>query len=264
MLRRMIGTIVALLLVLLLVPGQALAARPGNGGGGGGGGTTWNYTALGDSLGTGFGAAKGYVTRYSEYLAADNSVSVKLTNTSVNGWTSADLLGAIKTDRKMRNSVKGSHVVTWNIGGNDLRDARTKYKQGTCGGSDNQDCLRATVAAVTGNWDQIVEEIKALRGTATTLLRTMDIYNPYVSTDMADGSFYVFKQYLDEVNQHIAARAAHYGYEFAPVYVAFNGADGTEDPIAKGYIWIDGLHPNDTGHQVIAQLLRSLGYSPLR
>ena len=37
-----------------------------------------------------------------------------------------------------------------------------------------------------------------------------------------------------------------------------------EDPSDKGYITFDGLHPNDNGHKVIADLFRDLDYAPLR
>ena len=34
--------------------------------------------------------------------------------------------------------------------------------------------------------------------------------------------------------------------------------------IAKGLITLDGIHPNDNGHRVIADALRALGYAPLK
>lgn len=49
----------------------------------------------------------------------------------------------------------------------------------------------------------------------------------------------------------------------AMVFREFNGTSGTEDPRAKGYISLDGFHPNNTGHQKIADCLHALGYSPL-
>lgn len=244
----------AALMLLIFLPSIALAAKPVN----------WNYTALGDSLGTGFGAMQGYVSRYELYMETDTRANVTLSNRSVNGWTSTDLLNAIKTDSTMRSSVKAAQVVTWDIGGNDLRAARTSYKNGTCGGTDNQDCLRSTVATFTSNWDAIVTEIKALRGSAVTNLRTIDVYNPYVNEDKADGSFYVTKQYLDQLNAHIYAQAGTFGYKVGMVYDAFNGPNHDVDPGDKGWIFVDGLHPNDTGHKVIADQLRALGYSPLR
>ena len=36
-----------------------------------------------------------------------------------------------------RRATREAEIVTWNIGGNDLRAARNSYKKGTCGGVDN-------------------------------------------------------------------------------------------------------------------------------
>jgi lysophospholipase L1-like esterase len=47
------------------------------------------------------------------------------------------------------------------------------------------------------------------------------------------------------------------------VYLAFNGTNGDEDPKSKGYLSFDGVHPNNTGHRIIADELRKLGYVPL-
>jgi hypothetical protein len=44
------------------------------------------------------------------------------------------------------------------------------------------------------------------------------------------------------------------------VHQAFNGADGTQDPVAQGLIAADDFRPNDAGHKVIAG---HLGYARL-
>jgi lysophospholipase L1-like esterase len=236
--------------------------------------TGWKYTALGDSLATGILAFSGYVPRYQRHITADTGVSVSLTNLGQNGWTSADLLNALRTNRKFRSSVKAAQVVTWDIGGNDLRAARESYKVGTCyRDTDSQDCLRAAVETFETNWNAIIVEILALRATSGTIIRTMDVYNPYVNEDKAantwadDGGlddFQVVKQYLDEVNQHIASTATVKGIPYAKVYDAFNGPNGDTDPSSLGYITFDGLHPSDNGHTKIAELLQGLGYAPLK
>lgn len=250
-----------LALALLAAPTTSLAVgKPG----GGGSTAAWDYVALGDSLATGFGARKGYVPRYKDYVQTDTGASVKLNNLGQNGWTSTDLLNALKTNGTFQKAVSGAEVLTWDIGGNDLRAARDQYKQGTCGGSDNQDCLRATVATFKSNWDGIIAEILARRTTANTIIRTMDIYNAYVNEDKADGSFTVLKGYLDDVNAYIGSTAGGNGIPYAKVYEAFNGPNGDQDPEDKGYLSLDGLHPNDKGHKVIADLFRGLGYAPLK
>jgi lysophospholipase L1-like esterase len=110
-----------------------------------------------------------------------------------------------------------------------------------------------------------------LRSTSDTIVRTMDIYNPYVRTDIVSDTwqndrgmndFQVFKKYLDRVNRHIAATSYTTDVPYTPVYLAFNGTFGDEDPRSKGYLSLDGLHPNNTGHRIIAGELRMLGYAP--
>ena len=135
--------------------------------------------------------------------------------------------------------------------------------QKTCGGTDNQDCLRTAVATFQTNGDAIVIELLKLRLPSKTILRTMDIYNPYVAADTASGIFTTIEPYLDQVNSHILANAQANGIPVAAVHLVFNGAAGTQDPIAAGLLACDGFHPNDPGHKAIADQLRALAYAPL-
>src|SRR5215203_3963848 len=235
---------------------------------------SWDYVALGDSLATGFGAFTGYVPRYDAYIETDTRVAVTRTNLGRNGWTSSQLLSALRSDPTFRRAIREAEIVTWNIGGNDLRAARKSYKNGTCGGPDNQDCLQAAVAKLETNWDAITAEVLELRSTRPTIVRTMDIYNPYVRTDIVSNTwpydgrmgdmndFEVFKIYFGQVNSHIATTSNTKGVPYAQVYLAFNGTNGDEDPKSKGYLSFDGIHPNNTGHRIIADELRKLGYVP--
>ncbi len=237
----------------------------------------WRYTALGDSLATGYTTPSGYVPTYKNYIQMDTDVSVVLYNLGQNGWTSGSLLNALRTDSVFQNAVLQSEVVTWNVGINDYMNARNRYKNRKCEGTDNQNCLRSMVATFKGNWDGIIGEILIRRGTTYTIVRTMDIYNPWVATDKAKNTipdksetmvkgndFQVLKYYLDQVNGYIATTTTNNFIPSAQVYLSFNGANGDENPVAKGYIARDGLHPSDAGHQFIAGLLRGLGYAPLR
>jgi lysophospholipase L1-like esterase len=270
-LQRLLRLALFTLLLIMAPQGTALAAP------------SMDYVALGDSLATGFGAFRGYVPRYETYAETDTGATVRLTNLGRNGWTSSQLLYALRNDATFRQAVRGAEIVTWDIGGNDMRAARTSYKNETCGGTYNQRCLREAVAKLNANWDAITVKILSLRSTpdrvATkrTIIRTMDLYNPYVRTDKAadtgpydgpDGvqksDSEIFKGYLEQVNDHIAATSSANEVPYAKVYLAFNGPSGDEDPAAKGYLSFDGLHPNDTGHRVIAGKLRLLGYAPLR
>jgi lysophospholipase L1-like esterase len=234
---------------------------------------TLNYTGLGDSIAFGAFAppGSGYVPLYRSYLETDLSRAVNLYPLGVPGWTSYDLQAAVSNNFLFRLSIFYSDVVTWNIGGNDLIAARNQYKAGTCGGPLNQQCMADAVHAFKLNWDAIVTEILRLRRFRPTVIRTMTIYNPYVNIDKEADSwpgdlgndFQVLKPYLDEVNAYIGATADANKIAYAPVYEAFNGPAGDEDPGDKGLIAFNAFHPNAAGHALIASLLRELGYVPI-
>ncbi len=242
-----------------------LGLLTGCGNGTGSGSTQWRYTALGDSLAVGIlDSQGGYVRRYDAYITTDTGVTVSLTDLGVNGAHSGDLLKSLENDPNFRSHVSSSQVVTWDIGGDDLLHAVNLFRNGQCGGADNQDCLRSAVATFMPDWDAIVQQILALRDKNQTIIRTMDVYNPFVAELMVQGTFSTVEPYLDQVNQHIASSAKANGIPMAQVHLAFNGPNGDQDPVAKGLITVDGIHPNDNGHKVIADALRALGYAPLK
>jgi lysophospholipase L1-like esterase len=225
---------------------------------------TWQYTALGDSLADGVLAQEGYVARYATYVNLDTGSNVTTTNLGVPGWHSGDLLNAIQTDQHFKDEISSAQVLTWDIGGDDLANAHDNFTGGTCGGTDNQDCLRNAVATFKTNWDGIISNLLLQRSTGNTIIRTMDIYNPYVASDMQAGIFDTVEPYLDDVNNYIHSTASANGIPVANVHEAFNGADGRTDPGTLGLIAVDGFHPDDAGHKAIADQLRALQYAPLK
>jgi len=242
------------MLALLLVARPAAAQQ----------GQVWQYTALGDSLAAGLNDSQGgYVPRFRNYVQSDTGATVNLNNRGVSGWTSEDLLRALRADETLRTQIANSQIVTWNIGANDFQDAVRRYQSGTCGGADNQDCIRATVANFKTNWNAIIAQILSLRSPSNTILRTMDNYNPAVDLARAFGVLPVIKPYLDDINRFIVLSALSNRILPARVYHAFNGANGESDAGRRGYLSADGVHPNDTGHDIIATAFRALGYQPL-
>jgi lysophospholipase L1-like esterase len=225
---------------------------------------TWQYTALGDSLAAGLNDSQGgYAARFRNYVQADTGASVTLNNRGVSGWTSAQLLNALRTDESLRTRIANSQIVTWNIGANDFQDALTRFQSGSCGGADNQECIRAAVANLKTNWNAIVAQILSLRSPSNTILRTMDNYNPAVDLARIFGVLHIVKPYLEEMNRFIFLSAVNNRIGCARVYQAFNGVNGEADAGRRGYISADGIHPNELGHDIIAAELRALGYQPL-
>lgn len=204
---------------------------------------TWRYVALGDSLAAGVGASEGYVDRYADHLRDDTGSRVEVTNLGRSGQTSAELLHALRNDPSLRRTLTGADVVTFNIGLNDLGHAGRAYDNGTCGGEDNEACLRAAVETVERNWDDIIDELLGLRSTENTIIRTPGLgYLPRVDDP--------FEPYVSEVNRHIARVSAENDIPYAEVRL-------------RDSMLPDGLHPDDGGAEVIAERLRELGYDPL-
>jgi lysophospholipase L1-like esterase len=223
----------------------------------------WSYVALGDSLAAGAIAEQGYVPRFANLMAKDTGKQVQVTNFGVPGWQSSDLLNALKTDSRTRSAVENAQVITFDIGGNDLLHANRLFLDGTCGGSDNLECFRQGVQQFEVNWDAILGEITALRAPEVAVVRTMNIYNPFVAVQKAAGEFTVLRPFLEEINNHIAMTAAARNIKVADVSTAFNGTGHDQDAAAKGWMSIDCVHPNDQGHEAIAEALQATGYGPL-
>ncbi len=227
-------------------------------------GQTWQYTALGDSLAAGLNDSQGgYAVRFRNYVQADTGANVTLVNRGVSGWTSAELLHALRTDESLRAQLANSQLITWNIGANDFQDALTRYQSGSCGGADNQNCVRAAVANLKTNWNAIVAQILSLRSPSNTIIRTMDNYNPAVDLARAFGLLPIIKPYIEEINRFIFLSAVNNRIGCARVYLAFNGVNGEADAGRRGYLSADGIHPNELGHDIIASELRALSYAPL-
>ncbi len=226
--------------------------------------TALKIVALGDSI-TGLG---GFITKYKNYLIGDLKNYSTVTNLGVNNSTSSDLVQSITNNQTVRSSVASADLVTVEIGINDFFQARGRYLYGVCGGVDNQDCLRSTVTNFEINWNTIIGQVKGLTDSSTAI-RALDIYYSVVVADQGTGSpenstFVVLNSYLEQMNAHIHASAVANSIPVAQVHRAFNGLTGAEDPIAKGYILLDAVHPTDLGSRVIATELRVLGYAPLK
>src|SRR5918993_831355 len=110
--RRLLRLILVVVLLVGASQGTTLASP-----------TSWDYVALGDSLATGYGAFRGYVPRYEAHIETDTGVAVTRTNLGRNGWTSSQLLSALRNDSTFRRATREAEIVTWNIGGRELKGA---------------------------------------------------------------------------------------------------------------------------------------------
>lgn len=197
---------------------------------------------LGDSIGTGAGATTSYAAELVERLGRP----LDLRNLARNGWTTSDLLTALQEDPRFRGAVAEADLITVTIGGNDLLAARRAYLDGTCGGADGLDCVRAAVADLGQRWDAIAAELRSLAPEAATIV-TATIYDPFAGVSPDAAITQTLDDYLTQANAAIRDRASAHGIAVAPVAESFAGqADLISD---------DGIHPSDSGHARIADLV---------
>lgn len=64
-------------------------------------------------------------------------------------------------------------------------------------------------------------------------------------------------------NNPIYQAAVEYNIPVISTYQLFNGLNGEEDPLEKGYLGSDRIHPSIEGTTAIAQQVREAGYEPV-
>lgn len=196
------------------------------------------YVALGDSLAAGVGSVLfvGYPRRLAVLLGRRWRRLVLLRNLGRFGWTSGQLLDALRTDAPLRAAVAGARLISVDIGGNDLHRC-----------AEDPACLEQAVAEYRRNWEAIWAEVRRLNPGALAVC--MDLYNPYPPEHPRHA---LANQWIAELNRVTADPDVHrmHGiHGMARVYAAFQGRECE-------YAWacrIGDIHPTDHGHQAIAE-----------
>lgn len=205
------------------------------------------YVALGDSLAAGVGSPLffGYVQRFRLLAARRLRRPVRLTNLGRFGWTSGELLAALRQDARFREAVARADLISLDIGGNDLR---------RCG--DDEACLERALAAFQANWEAIWAEVRSLNGEAVCL--ALNLYNPYPAghprRPLAD-------RWVGAVNAAMADPDVLARYRIQGVGDAFALFRGRE----CRYCWIcllGDVHPTDLGHAALAGAVDAV-YAPV-
>ncbi len=212
-----------------------------------------DYVAIGDSVtGTGSAAPNGWVNGYAASIGA-----TKITNLAQNGWTSGQMLDALRYNPAYREALQESDLVTVNAGMNEFFTTRDLYSKGACGGLDNEDCVRTMVPRFASNWNAILAEIRSLAPHANII--ALNLYHPLEVFDAHFGWAEAMNRAMRQMNSHIHAS----GLLTADIFTAYNGPSGLDDPISKGYILPDAIHATDLGHAVIVAVLKKLDYAGL-
>ncbi|BCG56732.1 GDSL-type esterase/lipase family protein [Paenibacillus sp. URB8-2] len=208
----------------------------------------YNYTAIGDSLTTGFGAmpGNGFVPVYRRMSEISLRTFVAYTNLGINGLTTAELEKLVSYNPQFRQSLREADLITISIGGNDLIHAAKAGGQSNSPSSVYQNALKESRRHFAGIMGQI-HHAKAGAG-KPYIIRIVGLYNPYPRVAEASGWVRQFNRLMAQYNSKVCG--------FADIYGAFAGYE-------RELLSIDHLHPNGKGYRVIADRLQSIGYGSL-
>jgi hypothetical protein len=121
-----------------------------------------------------------------------------------------------------------------------------------------------SAANARAQYEQLFADIRDIRVGEPTLLRTINRYNDWIGWedgDLTPEQERITAEFISRWNAMLCETAAANGFACADISTAFNGADGT---LAAGdLLAADYTHPSDKGNTAIADVLASLGFSPL-
>ncbi|UZJ25936.1 SGNH/GDSL hydrolase family protein [Rhodococcus antarcticus] len=227
-------------------------------------GSVVSLVGLGDSIPAGdeCDGCTPFVELYGKQLARAASARVDVTNLGVGGWTSSDLLVALQPGGDDAAAVAGADVVTVTIGANDFSTQLDSYLAGDCGGSDGLGCFQPYLPQLRSTLVQVLREITALRAGQPTRIVVTGYWNVFPDGEVAQdeygpGFLTASAALTTQVNSVIASAAAEQGAAYADLATPFKGVDGEGDP--TGLLAADGEHPDQAGHQAIADALVALG-----
>jgi lysophospholipase L1-like esterase len=249
-LRQPLGTVLAFLLSTIVLAGcNSGSSDP----------MKFNYVALGDSVAFGRGGTNdtGYVHYFRDYLQTAQPREVVLDKQALLIVRSGDLLFQLRENLPVgaREAVRGAHLLTIHIGGNNLLQ---------CANADytalDQGCAAQGVTDFQNDWPRILQEIRQSIGSQAPLI-VATVYNPFQGDDPQYATADTYIRQINTIIQNPATEAT-YNYKVADVYTHFMGR--LPNGMWKVCAWTHfceanrDVHPTDAGHHEIATLHQPL------
>jgi hypothetical protein len=213
-------------------------------------GQTWDYVVLGNSVGT------LWSRNYGAHLEADLAVKIVYHDYYVASQQLGTLWRTIAENGALREDIKAAEVITIGCGSSETAADALNYSTGAYDRAQ----LQRRVAEFKRAYDSMVKELLKIASPSRKVIRIVDFYCPSVAKNREHGMHEPIRDHYLAVTGCIARSGRRYGIPVACVFAAFNGPDGNDDPLVKGYVADDGRHPSDLGKEVIAGELRKFGY----
>ena len=231
-----------------------------------------HVTVLGDSIAKGYSDDENVVIEpYSslamKQMAAKEDFQYEITNYARNGLDSEGMNDKILSDEEVCDSVNRSDIIFVTVGSNDLLnecksavqeilDTDTKFKSA----GEALKVLRESVAGnpllvlkiietleqwdyqvFEANWIEMMNRISAMKKEDAWIMVT-NIYNPVANLNVPSTMDRGVENVIRNMNQIIEKYAEEYDYQVADIFSSEVCA----------HVQPDGLHPDQTGQQIIA------------
>lgn len=204
------------------------------------------YIAIGDSLTAGIGIPflnSGFPEFYRKLSEHTLEKRIYLHKFGKSGATTGDILNMLDSPT-VRRAIKCANIITITAGGNDLINVAKNLLRH----NDKKSVIHAMQQSQE-NYSKIIKKIQIIDKENPSILRLMNLYNPFPHIPVADEAIKTF-------NIAISRFAKQQNIKVADVYHVFSDKE-------KALLSKDGVHPNQEGYHQMALTFSKLGYAPL-
>lgn len=235
----------------------------------------FHVTVLGDSIAKGYSGDKTveiecYGSLAAQKISGEMGMPYSYQNFAKNGLDSSGMNEKILPQREVQESIASADVIFITLGSNDLLneckrvvqeilDTDTKFKSADDALAVLEDAVKENpflilkIINALSNWDYLSfeEQWTAMMDTVCSLKKedariiVTNIYNPVADLKLPSTMNQVVEDIIGNMNSFIDDHAAEYGYAVADLF----------DSEISEHVQSDGLHPDQYGQQLIADIV---------
>jgi hypothetical protein len=229
---------------------------------------SWDLVVISDSAlgdGTNAGTNMAVPEAYARFIESDLGVEVNIVSFYYGGSTSQQVLDEMRGNESMSTALRSAEAILLWVPYGELKTVcpwrPAAYKPGPGTSEEYAACGAAMAESYGADADAIMSELVALRSPTDALVRTINLWVPFVPTFEAMELGPVVRANFDTLNDGLVAAATAHDIQIVDANEALMGLDGAGDPVTLGYVQAgDELHLTEQGVSEVARLLRELGY----